>query len=71
MAELSQAPTLHIPDEGVWYYLDETVRIDRSARKARIIKDPQGNYEVYSCERVSTMTGGRPLLKVTLRLIGT
>ena len=70
MAGLGKTPTLHIPDEGVWYYLDETVRIDRSAKKARLVKDPHGTYEVTDCEHMSTKTGDRPQLAVTLRLLG-
>jgi hypothetical protein len=69
MAELGTGTALSIPDEGDWYYLDETVRIDRSARKTRLVKDPQGTYVVASCERATT-TGGHPVLKVTVRLGG-
>ena len=66
MAESGTATALSIPDEGDWYYLDESVRIDRSARKARLVKDPQGTYVVTGCERATT-SGGHPVLKVTLR----
>ncbi len=69
MANPSTVTALNIPDEGDWYYLDETVRIDRSMRKARLVKDPQGTHVVASCERATT-TGGHPVLKVTVRLGG-
>jgi hypothetical protein len=59
--------THHVPDVGIWYTPGEMVRIDQSGRQLRIVKDPNGDYEVHSCRHATEYTGVPALLRVGLR----
>ena len=59
--------THHVPDDGTWYATGDTVRIAYSPAGIRIVKDPAGDHEVYSCRRATEYTGISPLLRVGLR----
>lgn len=66
MSKTGRFSTHHVPDEGIWYTPGETVRLDQSQRQVQIVKDPAGDYEVYSC-RHATEYAGSQLLRVGLR----
>ena len=66
MSKTGRFSTHHVPDEGIWYTPGETVRLDQSQRQVQIVKDPAGEYEVYSC-RQATEYAGSQLLRVGLR----
>jgi len=66
MSKTGRFSTYHVPDEGVWYTPGEIVRIDESLRRIEIVKDPTGEYEVYSCRHATEYAGSR-LLRVGLR----
>jgi hypothetical protein len=59
--------THHIPDDGTRYASGELVRVDHSSGRARIVKDPEGNYEVVNCRLATEYAGDIPLLRVDLR----
>lgn len=59
--------THHVPDEQVWYSPGDIVRIDRSGRTERIVKDALGDYEVHSCRQATEYKGTPALLRVGLR----
>ena len=60
-------PTHHIPDDGTRYALGEIVRADQSSGQMRLIKDPEGDYEVMGCRPATEYGDGPPLLRVDLR----
>ena len=66
MSKTGRFSTFHVPDVGVWYTPGDLVRIDQSERQVQIIKDPAGEYEVFSC-RHATEYAGSQLLRVGLR----
>jgi hypothetical protein len=66
MSKTGKFSTFHVPDTGVWYTPGEMVRIDQSQRQVQIVKDPAGEYEVFSC-RLATEYVGSGLLRVGLR----
>jgi len=66
MSKTGRFSTHHVPDEGIWYTPGEIVRLDESRRQTLIVKDPAGDYEVYSC-RHATEYAGSHLLRVGLR----
>ena len=67
MSALGKFSTYHIPDEGTWYAPGEMVRLDQSARRIAIVKDPGGEYEVRSCRHATEYEGTPPLLRIGLR----
>ena len=67
MSKTGKFSTHHILDEGVWYTPGETVRVDESGRNVQIVRDPAGEYEVYSCRHATEFTGGPSLLRIGLR----
>ena len=67
MSTSGRFPTHHIPDDGTRYAPGEVVRVDHSSGQIRIIKDPQGSYEVMSCRPATEYGGDPPLLRVGLR----
>ncbi len=66
MSDTGRFSTHHVPDEGNWYTIGETVRVDRSSAQVQIVKDPYGEYEVFSCRKATEYKGGIPLLRVGL-----
>jgi len=67
MSKTGKFSTHHVPDIGVWYAPGETVRLEETARHIEIVKDPHGEYEVYSCRKATEYTGNPQLLRVSLR----
>ena len=67
MSTSSHFPTHHIPDDGTRYAPGEVVRVDQSAGRIQIIKDPQGTYEVMNCRSATEYGSNPPLLRIDLR----
>jgi hypothetical protein len=63
----SRFPTYHIPDDGTRYAPGEVVRLDQSSGQIRIIKDPEGAFEVMSCRPATEYGSDPPLLRIGLR----
>ena len=64
----SRYPTHLIPDDGTRYAPDEIVRVDHSSGQLRIVKGPDGDYEVVSCRPATEYADDvTPLLRVGLR----
>jgi len=67
MSKTGNFSTHHVPDVGVWYTPGETVRIDESGPQVQLIKDPLGEYEVFSCRQATEYKSTPALLRVGLR----
>lgn len=67
MAATSRFSTHHVLDDGIGYIPGELVRVDRSSKQIRIVKDPSGDHEVHSCRLATEYTGGPALLRVGLK----
>ena len=67
MAEAGPYPSFYVPDDGIVYLPGELVRVDRSLRQARIVKDEDGDHEVIECRRAPELGGDSPMLRVNLR----
>ena len=67
MSTSGRFPTHHIPDDGTRYAPGETVRVDHSSGRIRIVKDPEGDYEVMNCRPATEYGGSPPPLRVGLR----
>jgi hypothetical protein len=59
--------THHVPDIGIWYAPGDIVRLDQSGRQIQVVKDPNGDHEVYSCRHATEYKGDPALLRVSLR----
>ena len=65
MAETGNYPSFDIADDGTPYLPGKLVRVGRSLRQTRIVKDEDGDYEVVDCRpatelikvRVSDLSG--------------
>jgi hypothetical protein len=60
-------PTYHIPDDGTRYAPGEVITVDQSSGRIRIVKDPEGTYEVMNCRPATEYDDGPPLLRIGLR----
>ena len=69
MSGTGKFSTHHVPDDGAWYTPGGIVRIDESSAQVRIIKDPDGGYEIFSCRHATEYTGAAPLLRVGFRRV--
>ncbi|MGE3272056.1 MAG: hypothetical protein AB7P40_25100 [Chloroflexota bacterium] len=67
MSKIGKFSTHHVPDTGIWYTTGETVRLKETARHIDLVKDPHGEYEVYSCRHATEYSGTPRLLRVSLR----
>jgi hypothetical protein len=67
MSTSGRFPTHHIPDDGTRYAPEQRVRIDQSSGQVRIVKDPEGDYEVMGCRPATEYGSAPPLLRVDLR----
>lgn len=68
MSKTGKFFTYHVPAiTGTWYVPGEIVRIDESERQIQIVKDPSGEYEVYSCRQATEYASDPLLLRVGLR----
>ena len=67
MSTSSRFPTYHIPDDGTHYAPGEVVRLDQSSGHIRIVKDPEGAFEVMSCRPATEYGSDPPLLRIGLR----
>jgi hypothetical protein len=67
VAASSRFPVHLIPDDGTRYVPEERVRVDHSTGQIRVIKDPNGEYEVVSCRPATEYGGDPPLLRIGLR----
>ena len=68
MSKTGKFSTYHVTAvAGRWYTPGEIVRIDQTEREIQIVKDPAGEYEVYSCRQATEYAGDPPLLRVGLR----
>jgi hypothetical protein len=67
MSTSGRFPTHHIPDDGTRYAPGEAVRVDQSSGRVRIVKDPEGDYEVVACRPATEYGGDPPPLRVGLR----
>ncbi len=71
MAESGPYPSFYVLDDGTVYLPGELVRVDRSSRLTRILKDEDGEYEVVDWRRATELTDGPPMLRVNLRQLPT
>jgi hypothetical protein len=67
MSKTGKFSTHHVPDTGTWYAPGEIVRLDEARSGLQIVKDPKGDYEVFSCRQATEYKGGPALLRVGLR----
>jgi hypothetical protein len=67
MSTSGRFPTHHIPDDGTRYAPGEAVRVDQSSGQVRIVKDPEGDYEVVGCRPATEYGGDPPPLRLGLR----
>jgi hypothetical protein len=67
MSKTGKFSTHHVPDVGIWYTPGEMVRVDESGRQVQLVKDPNGEYEVFSCRHATEYSGTPVLLRVGLR----
>ena len=67
MSSFSRFPTHHIPNDGTRYVPGETVHVDHSSGRIRIVKDPDGDYEILNCRQATEYGGDTPLLRLGLR----
>jgi len=68
MSGTGKISTHHVPDDGTWYVTGDTVRVDRGPVHPEIIKDANGDYEIFGC-RQATEYAGTPLLRVSVRRV--
>jgi hypothetical protein len=59
--------THHIPDEGVRFAPGEAVKVIHATGQVRILRDPNGDYEVMGCRPATEFREGPPLLRVDLK----
>ncbi len=67
MSESGRFTTHHVADTGVRYAPGDIVRVDQSAAAVGIVKDPNGDYEVFSCRPATEYGSDPPLLRVSIR----
>ena len=68
MSDQGQFPARIVPDEGRSYSPGTRVRIERTP-PFDLVPDPNGDYEVQSCEP-ALLTGSAGRLRVQLRRVG-
>ena len=66
MGSSDRFPTHHVPDDGTRYAPGETVHVDHSSGRIRVIKDPTGGYEILNCRQATEYGSTPPLLRLGL-----
>ena len=67
MTEGGPFPSFYVPDDGEQYRPGDVVRVDRSSRQARVVKDQLGDHEVIDARHAPELGGTPLMLRVNLR----